>query len=185
MLGHDPAKIPDDVEALKALCASLAAMLAERDAKIIERDAKITERDAKLAERDAKLARAAASYALLEAKFLAVLKRLYGPRAERLRPTISLAVDLGQLLFEFAAALEARPVEDVSIPKDVAPADARRVDAKPRGGRRRIADLDHLPVTVVEHDLPEAERSCPCCGNVRTKIGAEESWQVEYIPAQF
>jgi transposase len=195
MHGTDRAKIPDDVEALKALCASLAAMLAERDAKIVERDAKITERDAKLAERDAKLAerdaklaerdaklaRAAASYALLEAKFLAVLKRLYGPRADRLRSE----VDLGQLLFEFAAALEARPAEDVSIPNDVAPADARRIDAKPRGGRRRIADLDHLPVTVVEHDLPEAERSCPCCGEARTRIGAEESWQVEYIPARF
>ena len=71
MHGTEPAKIPDDVEALKALCASLAAMLAERDAKIVERDAKITERDAKLAEREAKLARAAASYALLEAKFAA------------------------------------------------------------------------------------------------------------------
>jgi transposase len=160
MHGTDRAKIPDDVEALKALCASLAAMLAERDAK---------------------LARAAASYALLEAKFLAVLKRLYGPRADRLRSEI----DLGQLLFEFAAALEARPADDVSIPNDVAPADARRIDAKPRGGRRRIADLDHLPVTVVEHDLPEAERSCPCCGEARTRIGAEESWQVEYIPARF
>lgn len=170
MDGIDPARLTDDVEELKALCASLAMMLAERDAKI-------QSQEARLAERDASLADAAASYALLEARFLAALKRLYGPRADRLRPTISLAADLGQLLLDFAAALEARPVEDVTLPKDADPADARRVGAKPRGGRRRIADLEHLPVTVVEHDLPEAERACPCCGEARTKIGAPvEGW---------
>ena len=174
MDGIDPARLTDDVEELKALCASLAAMLVDAKAGLAERDAKIAERDASLAD-------AAASYALLEARFFAALKRLYGPRADRLRSE----ADLGQLLLDFAASLEARPVEDVSLPKHADPADARRVGAKPRGGRRRIADLDHLPVTVVEHDLPEAERSCPCCGEARTKIGAEESWQVEYIPAQF
>ena len=181
MDGIDPARLSDDVDELKAMCASLAMMLAERDAKISERDARIAETTTSLANAMARLDDAAASYALLEARLLAALKRLYGPRADRLNSE----AELGQLLLDFAAALEAKPVEEVSLPKDADPADARRVGAKPRGGRRRIADLAHLPVTVVEHDLPETERSCPCCGEARTRIGAEESWQVEYIPAEF
>jgi len=29
------------------------------------------------------------------------------------------------------------------------------------------------------------ERACPCCGVERKEIGAEESWQIEYIPGRF
>ncbi len=34
----------------------------------------------------------------------------------------------------------------------------------------------------VLHELPQAERACPCCGEVRGEIGRETSEQLEYIP---
>jgi transposase len=36
---------------------------------------------------------------------------------------------------------------------------------------------------VVESDLAEAEKACPCCGRVRVRIGAETSEQLDYRPA--
>ena len=33
--------------------------------------------------------------------------------------------------------------------------------------------------------MSAAERACPCCGEERKEIGAEESWQIEYLPGHF
>jgi transposase len=52
-------------------------------------------------------------------------------------------------------------------------------------GRRNLAAFDGLPVTRHEHDLPEGDKPCPCCGKMRQKIGAESSWQIEFIPGRF
>lgn len=54
-----------------------------------------------------------------------------------------------------------------------------------RRGRRNLAGFDQLPVTRCEHDLAEDQKPCPCCGEARQKIGAESSWQIEYIPGRF
>jgi transposase len=51
-----------------------------------------------------------------------------------------------------------------------------------RRGRRNLAALENLPVIRKEHDLPEDQKPCPCCGEMREKIGQESSWQVEFIP---
>jgi transposase len=56
---------------------------------------------------------------------------------------------------------------------------------KKRKGRRALANFDHLPTTTHVHQLKPEERACPCCGQQRKEIGAEESWQVEYIPGRF
>jgi transposase len=42
-----------------------------------------------------------------------------------------------------------------------------------------------VPVTTHVYELNEAERVCPCCGLERKEIGADESWQVEYLPGHF
>lgn len=170
--------LPEDAEALKALCTLLLARVAEKEATLAQRDASLADREAKIA--------------LLEARLLKLCKRLYGPRADRLT-TIA---DLGQLLLEFATQLEARPLEPASAELAAAQnsaqdaADARRIGAKRKGapgahGRRRIADLEHLAKRTIEHDLPDSEKACTCCGKERTRIGCEESWQVEYIPGHF
>lgn len=125
----------------------------------------------RLAERDSRIER-------LRAALLQLRRQLYGPRADRL----SSATDLAQMLLEFATAVDAMPVQAAAHATPASDEGPRRI----RGhGRRRLADLDHLPVATIEHDLPESERACSCCGGAKTRIGAEESWQVEYIPGHF
>jgi transposase len=53
----------------------------------------------------------------------------------------------------------------------------------PRRGHGRRPLPDHLPRERVEHDLAGAEKACPCCGRLRTRIGAETSAQLDYRPA--
>lgn len=51
-----------------------------------------------------------------------------------------------------------------------------------RNGRRKLpADL---PRIRVEHDVPEGEKCCPDCGEMRTPFGEETSEQLEYEPAK-
>jgi len=105
-------------------------------------------------------------------------KWYYGPRADRL----ATSGDVAQALLEFAEQLEAKPIH----PEDVAAAQAepeyelRRVKRRP--GRRHLANFEKLPVTTQVYELSAEERRCPCCGEERKEIGADESWQIEYIP---
>ncbi len=56
---------------------------------------------------------------------------------------------------------------------------------KRRRGRRALANFSNLPVTTHVYELSGPERACPCCGAERKEIGAEESWQIEYLPGHF
>ena len=114
-------------------------------------------------------------------KELYQLKKLYcGPRADRLQSEQELA----QALLDFAQELDRKPVHPEDVPSKVEPQyELRRV--KKRTGRRQIANFENLPVTTHVHELKAEERACPCCGQPRQEIGAEESWQVEYIPGRF
>ena len=56
---------------------------------------------------------------------------------------------------------------------------------KRRRGRRALAHFENLPVTTHVYELSSPERACPCCGEERKEIGAEESWQIEYLPGHF
>ena len=40
-------------------------------------------------------------------------------------------------------------------------------------------------MTTIEHDLPESEKRCACCGGGKHRIGKQESWQVEWVPGHF
>ena len=39
------------------------------------------------------------------------------------------------------------------------------------------------PREIVDHDRAEVEKSCPCCGETRQRIGCETSEQLEFVPA--
>lgn len=172
-------ELPDDVAALKAMCATLRMRLVEHDAVIAQRDAALSHHEATIS--------------AMRHEILVLRKKLYGPRADRLQSD----ADLAQMLLEFATQLETRSVHADDLASDTSSragepnGEPRRVDAaqaghdRRRGGRRRIADLDQLPVTTVEHDLSDSEKACPGCGTCRKRIGSEESWQVEYIPGHF
>jgi transposase len=54
--------------------------------------------------------------------------------------------------------------------------------AAPHG---RAALPEHLERRAVVHDLTEAEKLCPCCGQPRTCIGAQTAEQLDLEPARF
>jgi len=153
--------LPDDPQALKQIILNLSR---ERDENARQRD-----------DWHVKFLR-------IETELLRLRKWYYGPRADRLQTPGEVA----QMLLTFATELESRPVN----PDDLPPADSpstveigtvRRV----RRGRRNLAAFENLPVTRKEHDLPDDQKRCPCCGEMRQRIGQETSWQVEFIPGHF
>jgi transposase len=103
-----------------------------------------------------------------------VLQRLYGPRTERINPA--------QLLL-FADAL------DATLPEAIPDSQAKEEEAPPasrpqrRGSHGRQELPRDLPRIPVLHDLTEAEKACPDCGQTRQKIGEEKSSQLDYQPA--
>jgi transposase len=98
-----------------------------------------------------------------------LLRRLYGRKSER-RP------DQPEL-FDEPDANESSETPSVPDPPANDSAPQRR-----RGhGRRRLpADLERRRVT---HDLPDADKICPCCQKPRIVIGEEVSEQLDYQPA--
>jgi transposase len=137
----DAEHLPDDPATLKRMVLELLASLHERDRDIMG----------------------------LRQRLNLLLRRLYGPRGERINPD--------QLL------LFAEPAAS----KDTAPAPPEPPEAarpKPRcrpHGRRRLPD--HLPREPRHHELPEAQRVCPTFGLMRHDIGTDRSEQLDYRPA--
>src|SRR5208282_2374704 len=95
--------------------------------------------------------------------------------------------EVAQMLLSFSTDLEARPVNPDLPPADGSGTVPELLEAvrRVRRGRRNLAAFENLPVIRREHDLPEEEKPCPCCGQMRRKIGEESSWQIEYIPGYF
>jgi transposase len=54
----------------------------------------------------------------------------------------------------------------------------------PRKGHSRRKLPADLPREKIVHDLPEAQKPCPCCGEMRQLIGQETSEQLDYEPAK-
>jgi len=103
------------------------------------------------------------------------LRRFYGPRNERFDPR--------QLLL-FGLKIDEMPLDEASIAEESGEElTTRRVAKRHKHGRRPLPD--HLPRIDIEHDLDDAEKACPACGQLRERIGQEVSEQLEYLPASF
>jgi transposase len=137
----DAEQLPDDVATLKRMVMELLASLHERD-------------------RDNEL---------LRHRLDLLLRRLYGPRGERINPNQLL------LFAEMAAGQDTAPV-----PTEPAAAVKPKRRCRPHG-RRRLPDT--LPREPRHHELAQAERVCPDCGQVRVDIGTDRSEQLDYRPA--
>jgi len=96
-----------------------------------------------------------------------LVRMTFGRRSERLE---------GPTLFDGTAGPEPQPT---SAP---APQPDAVVEAK-RTGHGRRSRSRALPSERVEIDLTEAEKSCPCCGEVRVRIGVDLSKRMDYRPA--
>ena len=94
---------------------------------------------------------------------------VYGRRSERLD-------DPGQgHLFEFGENGADVPDAPPDIPVAAAP-------RKPRQSRK--PDFSRLPQVRIEHDVPEADKTCSCCGRPKACIGEDERRELEFIPAR-
>jgi transposase len=133
--------LPDDPGTLKRMVLELLASLHERDRDI----------------------------EALRHRLDLLLRRLYGPRGERINPD--------QLLL-FA---EPPPGQDTAPapPEPAATAKPKR-RCRPHG-RRRLPE--NLPRESRHHELSEAERVCQGCGQPRIDIGTDRSEQLDYRPA--
>jgi len=142
----DAERLPDDVAVLKAMIRELLATVQQN-----QRD-----------------------HEALKHRIDLLLRRLYGPRTERVAPN-------QRSLFP-----EDEPGQDKpTAPPTEQPGEGEG-ESKPKRkcrphGRRRLPE--HLPRVVQHHTLTEAERLCSRCGRPRSEIGTEKSEQLDYKPA--
>jgi transposase len=108
----------------------------------------------------------------LQHQLQALLRRYYGRSSEKMDPK-------QMLLFEdmIDKAIPEMPAEDEADVQAL-PSKGKR---KGHGRRRLPADL---PREKVIHDLPEEEKTCPCCNQMRHVIGKETQEQLDYVPAK-
>jgi transposase len=100
----------------------------------------------------------------------ALLRARFGKKSEKLDPN--------QLLLFAKELLEQEPASATETPAEelASPAAARKST-----GRKPLPR--NLPRKRIEYDIPDEEKACPCCGEKRTRIGADTSEQLEYVPA--
>lgn len=139
----------------------LKQLLLERDKVVKQLEA---ERDAIAADRDR-----------YKARLMAMLQRTFGKRAE------TLDENQLQLFAEEIRRIREEIGDDSSehLP-DETPA-KKRVKQQPK---RAPLPAD-LPRVTIEHDLPENEKPCPCCGEARVVIARDSSEQLEIKPVEF
>jgi transposase len=163
--------LPEDRAALQRLVQALRRERDQYQQQLAEQQRRVEEQSRHTAQLQTELLR-------LQVELERYKKWYYGPRADRLRTPGELA----QLLLQFAEELDQKPVIAVDSEPSAEPIE-RRVQR--RKGRRDLARFENLPITTHVYELSETERACPGCGRERNEIGADESWQVEYVPGHF
>lgn len=103
-----------------------------------------------------------------------LLRRLYGPKAERFDPAQLLLFPL-----EDPSASTATPAAG-NEPAAETPADQPKRKSRPHG-RQKLPD--NLRREQQVHDVAEAEKICSGCGQTKCRIGEEISEQLDYQPA--
>lgn len=187
--------LPDDPEQFQQLLHDLLRRNdelrrqvedAQRQAEHSQRHAEDAQRQAedkerRIAELERVLAATAADYSELQqqhaelAETLALFRRyIFGPRRERIFD----APDQGHLFELSGLALEL----DATTPAE--PDTAEPAERPRTTGSRRRNTFDHLPHTRIEHDLPDEEKTCSCCGGAKQRIGEDTSRELEFTPAQ-
>jgi transposase len=96
-----------------------------------------------------------------------LLKRLYGPKSERIDPA--------QLVM-FGQEANAEPQPETAI-EEPAPAQAKK-----NGHGRKPLPQD-LPRKRIVHDVADEQKTCPECSAHKKRIGEDVREQLEYVPA--
>jgi transposase len=106
----------------------------------------------------------------LENRIRMLLRRYYGPRAERFDPNQELLLPKEELT----------PAEESDAPEDE-PAEERARPRKRR--RRRRSSWADLPRKRMEHPVASDHRVCSECGTEKVKIGEDVTEEIDYEPA--
>lgn len=156
------ARLPDNIDALKALLSAQSAQIATFEQ---ERDAWTLEREILRAQKDNDTQEIARLSLLLDK----LRRMLFGQKSEKLVHQINqLQLELEDL--HIKQGERAQTIECAQPPA-----------SRPPSPRRALPE--HLPCDIEEH-LPE-DRTCPDCGSAWTRLGEDVSEVLEHIPASF
>ena len=172
--------LPEDSASLKAL---LCAVIAERDRerrRAEEQSRKIAELRHRAEQQTQRADELYIEKLRLQMELARYRKWTYGPRADRLSEG-----ELLQALLDFGEELEQKPLHPDDVPLAPGEPAGERRRVKRRAGRRNLANFENLPAITQVYELGPEQRACPCCGEERQEIGAEKSWQIEYVPGHF
>ncbi len=106
-----------------------------------------------------------------------LLRRLYGPRSERINP------DQLSLFDNPPPSTDEAQVDTNTSADDEADTSEAAPRQKKKGAHGRKALPTNLKRQRVVHDLSDAEKCCPCCQKPRVAIGEQTSEQLDYVPA--
>jgi transposase len=163
-------QLPDDPEALKALLLQQSKVLDKKVSRLNEQAAQLCKQTSLLTEKDSQLQNQQQRIRLLEEQILLLRNKQFGSSSER-------APGQGEL-FNEAEQAEAGQ-EEIAL-AEPATETLTYTRNKPAG---RKALPEDLPRVRIEHDLPEAEKTC-ACGCQLTQIGEAISEQLDLIPAK-
>ena len=101
-----------------------------------------------------------------------LLKWRFGPKRE--------VLDVDQ----FGLFADGSLVIEVPMPEPAAEAKQSASTAPPAERRRAVRVPKSLPRVIERSDLPEGEKSCPCCGERMSAFGHESGERLHYVPAK-
>jgi transposase len=153
------------------------------DSYLAEQGADRTEQEAVIAEYSMSLEEKKRQVSALELRIMELIRQIRGSREEVIDPSQLMLFSLEELQ-EFAAELEQRRAgQDAAADDQVATTPDSQSPQRNPAGRRPLPA--HLPREVKRYELNEADRRCPCCGEVRQEFAADPSEQLEYVPGYF
>lgn len=162
--------------AVTELLAELRGLLSEKDALVCPELCTLTEQV--IAAKDETIRQLNFKLSRIEAQLEKHLRARFGQSSETIDPATLLPYAqgiLGEMVADGAAVGEQVKAEQAALGE--APAD-------PKIQPKRQPLPAHLKRVRIVHALDEAQRTCPCCGEVACKIGEATSERLQYVPAQ-
>ena len=175
--------LPNDLTECHQLLLAAHKQSVELEQQAAEATQHASESEQQVAELSRVLDETAASYQELQQSHAATLDELawykrwtFGRRRERFTE----GAGQGHL---FDLDSPADEPQDSTTPHQEADAEVE-VKTHRRRRKKREIDWDKLPQVHHEHDLPEAEKNCSCCGRQMDRIGEDITRELELEPAK-
>ncbi|MBW2220412.1 MAG: IS66 family transposase, partial [Deltaproteobacteria bacterium] len=111
----------------------------------------------------------------LKEKLKVFQKRFIGRKSEKLTEEEKLQLHLfneAESIIDKEESEQAEDAEKVAV----------KGHTRKKKGRKPLPD--DLPREEKIHDLPDEEKKCPCCGEMRPCIGSDSTEELDFIPAQ-